>query len=129
MTGPGQILLVDDNEYDNVYHEIVLRKVGFEGEILAFEGGQSLLDHLQAQPPIATTFIFLDINMPGLNGFEVALAAQPLLEGRPAVIVVMLTSSGSPNDRERASAIPVVGGFLTKPLTVDAARALLQHAP
>ncbi|MCB2016469.1 MAG: response regulator [Hydrogenophaga sp.] len=122
-----RILLVDDNESDNVFHEIILRKAGFKGEINVFETGVDVLDFLRSDPLEIPTYIFLDINMPMMNGFEVAQEAAPLIEGKPTVILVMLTSSGSPLDRERAASLPVISGYLTKPLTVETALELLQR--
>ena len=60
--------------------------------------------------------------MPGLDGFEVAEQATPLLANKPAVMLLMLTSSGSPADRERAASLPMIKGYLTKPLGVDGCR-------
>jgi len=127
MSAARRVLLVDDNESDNVFHEIMLRKAGFDGEIIAFETGVDALAFLRSDSLELPTFIFLDINMPMMNGFEVAQEAEPLIAGKPTIILVMLTSSGSSLDRERAAAIPVIHGFLTKPLTVEEARRLLQQ--
>lgn len=127
MNLPQRILLVDDNDADNVFHEIVLRKAGFAGEVIGFEAGPDLLAFLSGDPLTTPTCIFLDINMPMMNGFEVAQEAAPLIEGKLTVILVMLTSSGSPLDRDRAAAMPVISGYLTKPLTVDQARELIQR--
>ena len=49
------------------------------------------------------TLIFLDINMPLLDGYQVAEQATLLLAGALTVIIVMLTSSGNPADRKRAT--------------------------
>ena len=39
MTAPERFILIDDNEADNVYHEIMIRRAGFTGDILVFESG------------------------------------------------------------------------------------------
>lgn len=127
MNTARRVLLVDDNESDNVFHEIMLRKAGFDGEILTFETGVDALAFLRLDPLDTPTYIFLDINMPMMNGFEVAQEAAPLITGKPTVILVMLTSSGSPLDRERAATISVISGYVTKPLTVEEARKLLER--
>lgn len=127
MNTARRVLLVDDNESDNVFHEIMLRKAGFDGEILTFETGVDALAFLRRDPLDTPTYIFLDINMPMMNGFEVAQEAAPLITGKPTVILVMLTSSGSPLDRERAATISVISGYVTKPLTVEEARKLLER--
>lgn len=127
MTAPERFILIDDNEADNVFHEIMIRRAGFKGEVLVFESGIEALTYLKTDPLTIPTCIYLDINMPLMDGFEFALEATPLLAGKPTVVLVMLTSSGSPKDRDRVGEIPVIQGFVTKPLLVDAVRDMLQR--
>ncbi len=120
-----RIVLVDDNEDDNVYHSIVIEKAGFKGEIFVFENGVAALEFMRTTDLNIPTLVFLDINMPMLNGFEVAEQAAPIIADTRTIIIVMLTSSNSPYDRERAGNLEVVHGFLTKPLTASAVQDLL----
>jgi len=50
----------------------------------------------------------------------VAERVTPWLASKPVAILMMLTSSSSEADRRRAREIPVIRGFITKPLTVEA---------
>lgn len=120
-----RILLVDDNEADNVYHEIVLRRAGYTGEIVVCDSGEAALEYLRAhleQPP---ELVLLDINMPGMDGFEFARCATPYLTGAATATVVMLTSSASESDRRKAHELPVIRGYIIKPLTEHTATELL----
>lgn len=125
MLIPQRFILIDDNEADNVFHEIMIRRAGFQDEVLVFESGIDALAFLHSDDLSQPTGIFLDINMPLMDGFEFARQATPLLAGKPTVVLLMLTSSGSPHDRERVSELPVIRGFVTKPLTSDMVRAML----
>lgn len=122
---PERFILIDDNEADNVFHEIMIRRAGFTGEVLIFDNGLDALDFMRQDQLHLPTCIFLDINMPMLDGFEVAIQATPLLEGRDTTVLVMLTSSGSTQDRERAAQIPVISGYVTKPLAAALVRDML----
>ena len=98
---------------------------GFSGDILVFESGIDALQWMGEDESLIPTCIFLDINMPMMDGFEVAENAEPLIGDKPTTVLVMLTSSGSPADKERALAIPVIQDYVTKPLSVDLVKQLL----
>lgn len=112
-----RIILVDDNDLDNVYHEIVIRKTGFKGEVRVFESGTDFLAFLKQDALNLRTCVFLDINMPLLSGFDVARSISPVLQNTPGFELHFLTSSGSTQDKQMAGSIPGVSGYLVKPLT------------
>lgn len=120
-----RFVLIDDNEADNVFHEIMIRRAGFKGEIKIFETGVDALDWFEAEHDWSPTCVFLDINMPMMDGFEMAEKATPLLKDKPTVVLVMLTSSGSPVDRKRAESMEIINDFVTKPLSVEMVKKLL----
>lgn len=128
MTSFDRIVLIDDNEDDNFFHEIVIRKAGFQGELRVFENGVDALAFLQTDPLQLRTCVFVDINMPMLDGFEVVAQATPLLEGKTSTTVVMLTSSDAPSDRDRARDMPLIKAFVTKPLKAASFHQLVNEA-
>lgn len=114
-----RIALVDDNPFDNRFHSIVLRKAGFAGEVLVFESGEQALELLLADAAPEIDLLLLDINLPGINGFQVAEALANKGGRLPSLVVVMLTSSPDPGDVERARSIPIVRDYVTKPLRAE----------
>ena len=126
MSAYERIILIDDNDADNFFHEIMIRRAGFNGALEIFESGPDALAFLEKEESLVPTCIFLDINMPSMDGFEVATRLTTLIEQHPWVVLVMLTSSGNPLDKERALSISSVKGFVTKPLEVEKVSALLQ---
>jgi len=96
MPVPQRFILIDDSEADNVYHEIMIRRAGFTGDVRIFDNGADALDFLRQDALALPTCIFLDINMPMMDGFEVALEATPLLQGKQTTVLLMLTSSARP---------------------------------
>ncbi len=125
MIAPNRFILIDDNEADNVFHEIIIRRAGFSGELVIFEDAAEALAFLQGDPLSTPTCIFLDINMPLMDGFEFARKATPILSDKPTVSLMMLTSSDAPKDRQIASGMPLIQDFITKPLSVQKVRDLL----
>jgi CheY-like chemotaxis protein len=128
MLVPQRFILVDDNEADNVYHEIMIRRAGFTGDVLVFERAQDALEFVRSDALELPTCLFLDINMPQMDGFEFARLAQPVLQHKPSMLVIMLTSSDASQDRMRASDMPWIQGFVTKPLTRERVREMIDAA-
>ncbi|WP_332745847.1 response regulator [Hydrogenophaga sp.] len=126
FTTPIQrVVLIDDSENDNFFHEIALRKAGFDGEIRIFESGERALEFLLRDQIGVSTLILLDINMPGMNGFEVARALTDRLQPRAALQLHMLTSSAWSVDKAAAQSIGIIRNYLVKPLTKETAATLL----
>lgn len=111
-----RIVLVDDSHADNVYHEVVIRRSGYGGDLKIFEEPAAALEYLRHMPDGPVCMVLLDINMPGMTGWEFAEAAGPLLAHNETVLLVMLTSSSAQADRLRARNMSMISGYLTKPL-------------
>ena len=62
--------------------------------------------------------IILDINMPGMNGWEFLEEYNKLDEkSKSRAIVVMLTTSDNPDDKQKSAMMNIASDFRTKPLT------------
>jgi CheY-like chemotaxis protein len=129
----GTVMTVDDQRVDQMLYERILMRSGLVDTVVACRSAQAALDHLLQPGNSPVDVIFLDINMPGMSGFEFLAEAEVLLgPGFDAHVVVMLTTSLDPEDRKRAARFRCVRQFLNKPLTVemvqDVARDLSGHA-
>ncbi|MBA4213511.1 MAG: response regulator [Polaromonas sp.] len=120
-----RILLIDDSENDNFFHQMALRKAGFGGEIVIFESGERALDFLLQDQVSVPTVVFLDINMPGMNGFDVARALNDQLHPQAELQLNMLTSSAWSVDQATAASIGLIQHYLVKPLTAEMAAGLV----
>lgn len=64
-----KILLVDDNNATNFYNKRALKHYGFTEELVVAVDGKKALDHINVFNNVPD-LIFLDINMPVMNGIE-----------------------------------------------------------
>lgn len=86
------ILLVEDNESEGLLALIALKKAGVTRPALILQSGLGLVHYLNgllaAGAPLPG-LIFLDLNMPGMNGFDVLqwLQGRSELQGIPVVVL------------------------------------------
>ncbi len=73
-------------------------------------------------------FLFLDINMPDMSGWEVLASIQEMSDSvKSNLTVYMLSSSIDARDKERAARHPLVTGFIEKPLTIEKVQAIFEE--
>ena len=113
------IVLIDDDKMDNFAHRRLIEKAGFAKEILEFEYADEALEFFKTKDrPVGV--IFLDVNMPRMNGFEFLEAYERLPESQRArTVVMMLSTSSSDNDMNAAKNFKSVQAYHSKPLTVE----------
>lgn len=120
----SKILLIDDNATDNFISQKILEKYGFSNTIVAKTSGQSGLKYLQDlsnTPQDIPDIIFLDINMPVVDGFMFLYEFEKLpLSCKMKCRIAILSSSDNQNDIRRIVDNRFVRGFITKPLSMDA---------
>jgi CheY-like chemotaxis protein len=117
----SNVMLVDDNPMDNMVNGQLITNSGFAKKTEAFETGKEMLDFLKsADAEELPEVIFLDIIMPGMDGFQFLEEFEKLDEGiRKRCKVILLSSSDSFKDLNRANKNKLVRKFLNKPLTTE----------
>ena len=107
-----RIYLVDDQPIANFITRKLLELEGYTGCIMEFNDAEEALNaiSLDEENPL----IFLDINMPGTNGWEFL---EKLKQQKADYDIILLTSSTSKFDREKAAEYPSVIKYMEKPLT------------
>ena len=122
-------MLIDDDPGTNFYHRIILRNGGWANKIIEAKDGEDTITYLQqpfgADKP-RPNLIFLDINMPRMNGWEFLEAYKNLNSAQRAEnIVVMLSTSCNPDDFDQADKNSLISDYRSKPLTEEMLEKLL----
>jgi CheY-like chemotaxis protein len=95
-----RILLVEDDEDDRYFFRWGIGESGIEAELTAVTDGRQLMDFLLNVPePLVPDVIFLDLNMPGMDG-KAALQEIRRQKKFSAIPVVILSTSTRPKDIE-----------------------------
>jgi len=116
----GCAMIVDDEPFDQMMYERILKRSGLVDQVIGYQYAAEALDYLARPDRSEVDVIFLDINMPRMNGFEfLAAATRDLGPAFVKVCVVMLTTSIAPDDRARAASYDAVRDFISKPLSKD----------
>ncbi|MEZ4775810.1 MAG: response regulator [Bacteroidia bacterium] len=120
MANYKSVMLVDDNEIDNIINEKIIEANSFADNILVFQTGQDALDYLAANQDNEAELpeiVFLDINMPIMDGFQFLEDFEKFSEKvLEKCKIIMLSSSISPKDIDRAASSRFVKKYLNKPL-------------
>lgn len=113
------VVVVDDDAVVLFLHKILIQKSQFTSNVKDFLDAEEALDFVKQRILETHLLIFLDINMPGLTGWEFLQRLQQL-PSTNKVFVVMVTSSINRSDRKRAETFPNVIDFREKPLSRNA---------
>jgi CheY-like chemotaxis protein len=121
MKLPSKFIVVDDDPGNNLICKYVIASIAPNASIHLFTDPEKALEWIQedyndsAQDQFAA--LFLDINMPVMNGWEFldkfCLFPTPLQE---QITIFILSSSIDPEDTEKAEKHPLVNGYYSKPL-------------
>lgn len=120
-----RILSVDDSETDQFYVKAIINAFDPNIQIKQAYDGREALDILLDRSQNTPDLIFLDINMPGMNGHEFLKEYNAVSENK-SPIVIILTSSSEESDIEKTKEYNNVIEYLTKPLRHETLAALRQ---
>jgi CheY-like chemotaxis protein len=128
----ASVLLVDDDAAANFVHQKLLRRQGCIEHIYTCTSAQQALNfikanhHINNDRPIVPSLLLLDINMPGMSGWDFLEEYQRLINSKEQkTLIFVLTTSVNPDDINKAMTSKYVTGFLTKPLLNEKLQTLL----
>jgi len=120
-------LIVDDDPGVLFLHQLMIIESNFSAKTQTFNRAKPALEYLKSQKYEDTRYIiFLDINMPGMSGWDFLEKLSELTVGEHAY-VVMVTSSINIADRKQAFTYQQVIDFVEKPLNLNACNKLKKN--
>lgn len=120
------VLLLDDNGATNIIHEKFITKANCAEKVVKFKSGAKALQYLKSEDNESPNLIFVDILMPIMNGWEFLeefVKMEP--SDKKKSIIVLLSTSLSSTDREKANNIKIIDEVRLKPLTVKAVQEIV----
>ena len=120
------ILLLDDNSATNYIHKKFLIEANCAERILDFQSGINALKYLNSEVDAHPDLIFIDINMPIMDAWEFLEGYRKIEhEDKQKTKKILLSTSLSPSDKERASKINFIDGIRLKPLNIESIHSII----
>lgn len=117
-------MLIDDNEIDNLINQKMIEAASIAEHIYTHTGAKSAIEFLrnmeklEIAKEVLPDVIFLDIDMPLMDGFQFLDEFEKLSSATKKMSkIVMLTSSINPQDFDRSKKYGNVKLYLNKPLS------------
>ena len=113
MSYAKSCLLIDDDHDDQFVFSLAIKALNKSVDCITVNDGFAALKKLEQDPLFRPDFIFLDLNLPGINGFDclTRIKANAALSHIP---VVIYTTSASEEDIIKTKNLGAAG-FITKP--------------
>jgi CheY-like chemotaxis protein len=118
------VMLIDDNEIDNLINQKMIEAASIADNIYTHTGAKSAIEFLknmeklEVAEKVLPDVIFLDIDMPLMDGFQFLDEFEKLSNvAKRKCKIVMLTSSINPQDFNRSKKYENVKLYLNKPLS------------
>lgn len=114
-----EVIIVDDDEMVIFLHKIILKEAGLTDRPVTATNGKEALEYMVKNPKKDEKYLlFLDINMPDMNGWEfLDELKRKSLEDMTRIIIV--SSSIDAQDKKRSWTYSNVVDFVEKPLSTD----------
>lgn len=110
------IFIIDDDPISTIILKKNLELVSISKEIETFSNGKDAFDYLEKKYQKDEKYIiFLDINMPEMNGWDFLSKVESLLTHKNTTIY-LLTSSINKADMEKARQFSIIEKYLSKPI-------------
>jgi CheY-like chemotaxis protein len=120
MEYKNKVMIVDDNPIDQLITEYILKLNHKKGDIIVMTSANAALEYLALNanvPEALPSLIFLDLDMPVMNGFDFLQRFKEYAdEVKEGCRIVVVTASEVIADIEKMKSDPHVIKLIAKPL-------------
>lgn len=122
MPNVFDFILIDDSSLDLFFHGRIITISGLANSVQSFNSAHDALEFLQVSEKQIdeNSIILLDLQMPGMNGFEFIDHFHHLPESlKKKIRIYMLSSTIDTRDIEKARSSKYIIDLLSKPLDIQ----------
>jgi CheY-like chemotaxis protein len=124
------VCLIDDDKVYQFTSKMILEATLLTSKISTFFNGQEAIDFFLApenqQVDLLPDVIFLDINMPIMNGWNFLDSFEKIFHILPKkILIYVVSSSVDESDMERSKSFKSVTDYVIKPINKEKYRLLL----
>jgi CheY-like chemotaxis protein len=121
MIAPSKyVVLIEDDQAMNYYHQRLFVKQDFADEVLSYHFAVEALNGIKSLQQVTLLYIFLDLNMPQMDGWHFIEELEKLkFDSNTQIKLFVLSSSVNPNDMMKAKQNSAVTDYLSKPLSIE----------
>jgi CheY-like chemotaxis protein len=127
-----EIAIVDDNKFDRLICRRIVEKMREAGKSVEFDSSNQLLSYLSSQKAEKKgLLIFLDINMPGINGLDLLKKLNEDEEFKDLaerLSIFIMTSSTLTQEIESARSYSLADGIIPKPMSIKKVTDIMMNA-
>ena len=129
------IMLIDDDEPTNFLNSMIIEEAGCTNHLQIEDSGQRAINYLVNSEKCAhgnkkylwPDLIFVDINMPAMNGWEFLDQLKSLnIESLRRIQVFIVSGTISPTDVKKSLSDPFVTNYFHKPIGLDTLRSIFE---
>ena len=114
------VVLIEDDQAMNYYHQRLFVKQDFADEVLSYHSAKEALNGIKSLQQVTLLYIFLDLNMPQMDGWHFIEELEKLkFDSNTQIKLFVLSSSVNPNDMMKAKQNSAVTDYLSKPLSIE----------
>ncbi|CAZ95485.1 response regulator [Zobellia galactanivorans] len=131
ITKIRSVCIIDDDPIFIYGTKRIMKEVDFSDEIIVYNNGQDAIEGLQQitdNGKELPSIIFLDLNMPIMNGWEFLdhFTEKPN-NNQEDILIYIISSSVDPRDIARIQDYDIVNNYILKPITIEDLHKILKN--